>query len=708
MRVRGRRVSLTRPALVLLAALAFGVGAAIFGIAGLDRLAPFAGDDPDAESAIAERAIAAGTGADPGPPLRALVSPAARADAVSGRAAVQAVASAAFDDPDVAVVETPFDPGAERADLLSGDGRSAIVEIRLRDVVADSRSAAVERLRGALAPLDGYAGLTGPAAFAADVQGTASADLARAELIVLPLLVLLLVSFFRGLVAAALTLSLGALAIALTLAALRLLAGLTDVTVFAVDAVLGLGLALAVDYGLLLGARYRGEAARRGFGAEAIAATLRSAGRTVGFSATAVALAMAVMVVFPQPILRSIGIGGLVVAALTAACALVVLPAALAVLGPRIDALSPPWLRRRAAGVGGSRWRGLAAAVMRRPVLTAASCALALLALASPLLGTRLVSEKVVGAELLPAEAESALVAERIRSGFPAEPPTSLALVAAVPPRESASLARELGGLDGVDGVADPIAVGERGSLIAIDAVAQPDSSRALDLVAEIRGLDAPFETALGGAAASFDDQRESLLAHLPLIAGLVLAGMLAIVVALTGSVVLAVKTALMHALSIAAALGLVVAIFQDGALAFIGIDPRAPIELTTPIVIAIFGFALSTDYGLFLLARIREARLAGAPDAEAIASGVERTGRLISAAALIVAVSFGAFVSSDFVFVQALGAGLALTVLIDAFLVRALLVPALMAILGRWNWWSPGWVERFASRRRSRPRTEA
>ena len=690
--------AVARHALAVIAASALAAAAAVwFGGGALDELAPYGLDDPDSESTVAAEAARRALGYNPTPGLLVLVD--AGADVEESRAAfrlVDRVANRVFREPAVAWVNTYFTAG-ER-DLLSEDGRSTYLVAYMRDVPVEERSDAAETLREHFAD-DPRISFTGPSAAGLDAERTADDDLRRGELIAFPLLLLLSFWFFRGVVAALVPVLVGALVIVGALALIRVAAELTTISVFAVNAILGIGLALAVDYSLLIVSRYREEAARLGFGAEALRATMSSAGRTVLFSSTAILIAMASLLIFPQRIIYSLAVGGLLVALVAAAVTLIFTPALLALLGPRLDSLSRPRLPRQEHG-GSSRgggWYRFATATMKRPRSIALACGLGLLALGLPFADARFVTEAISDARVLPAGSPSRATAERIEAEFAGDPARPMVLVVEAPRPEAAELASRVAALEGVAEVAEPAGVGSGTSLISIQAEPEGGTDESEELIERIRAIDIGRPTALGGPAVAFEDSQASLLAHLPLAGGLLLLGTLFLLFVMTRSLILPLKAVLMNALSLAAAAGALVLIFQEGHLEWL-LDFESPgaLELTLPVAVFAFGFALSTDYGVFLLARIKEEHERGASNRDSVALGLEGTGRVVTAAALMVAVAIGAFAASDFVFVKALGIGLVLAVLIDATIVRALLVPALMVMLGRWNWWAPRPLERF------------
>lgn len=523
--------------------------------------------------------------------------------------------------------------------------------------------------------------LGGGAVAARQIRDTVQQDLLRAELIAFPLILLLSFWVFRGLVAALMPPLVGAAAIGLTFLVLRFVSELATLSVFSVNLVTGLGLGLAIDYSLLVVSRYREELGRHGPGPEALRVTLRTAGRTVVFSALTVAAAMASLLVFPQQFLWSMAIGGTIVALAAGLVSLVALPAVLHLLGPRIDALAPAaWQRPPSRG----RWAALAGAVMRRPARVAIASAVVLVALGLPALGVRFTG---IDATALPGDLSARQVADELDARGVRGASSPLNVVFTTPPPVGA--AARARALDGAVGVLGPTRVGDVWRLDVLPAAA-PLAGSTQNLTRDLR---AAFPGALlTGQAAAYDDQLSSLASRLPWAILALSLTTLVLLFLFTGSVVLPVKALVMNALTIAAAFGILVLIFQKG-------KGVAGLESTQPILLCATAFGLATDYAVFLLSRIREARDAGLSEREAVAEGLERTGRVVTAAALLFCVAIGSFAASRLVFIQELGIGTAVAVALDATLVRALLVPSLMMLLGRWNWWAPAPLRRLHAR---------
>ncbi len=546
----------------------------------------------------------------------------------------------------------------------------------------DKRSEhATKRIRAAFANDPGVV-LGGSSIAALEIDQTVRDDLRRAELIAFPLVFLLSFVVFRGLVGALIPPLVGAASIGATLLGLRAVVHVMGVSVFALNLVTGLGFGLAIDYSLLIVSRYREELARHGHTPEALRATLRTAGRTVAFSALTVAAAMGSLAVFPLPFLYSMAVGGALVALAALVVVLVALPAFLHLLGPRIDSLAPHRWRRPPAGSG---WARLVEIVMRRPGIIAVAAGGILVALALPALGLRFTG---VDATSLPKGAGARQVTDALTSSGLRGVATPLNIVLHAAP--SAAQMTRLRAFPGTIGIRGPVAVNSELWRVDVAPAADPLSGATQQLVRDVRGL---FPDGLvAGRAAAFADQRLALTSRLAWALALLGLTTFTLLFVFTGSVVLPLKALLVNMLTIGAAFGILVLVFQRWA----GVGG---LEQTQPVLLGATAFGLSTDYAVFLLSRIKEARDAGASNVAAVAIGLERTGRIVTAAALLFCVAIGSFATSKLVFVEELGLGTAAAVALDATIVRALLVPALMAILGEWNWWAPGPLRRLHAR---------
>lgn len=599
-------------------------------------------------------------------------------------------------------------PATHLSDLVSRDGRETLVLAAFAK--QEDSMHAVEHVRSQLAG-DGVRFGGNDIAFD-EVNERTTSDLRRAETFAFPILLLLSFWVFRGLIAAALPLLVGGFAIVLTFLVLRIVDQFAGLSIFAVNLVTGVGLGLGIDYSLFVLSRYREELAGGADTRVAILRTLQTAGRTVMFGSLTVAGALASMLVFPIRFLYSMGVGGATVALCAGVVSLVVLPAVLVVLGPRINALAPARLQRSAARSARSTqqggWYRLARGVMRRPGVVALVTAAALVVAASPALRLSLVP---ADAHVLPSSSQARQVAEALTHEFAVDPSQTITMVVrapGAPPTKSAVGARtvaaialrtkQTAGAQASQG--PPRYVG--GGVWEIEQ--QPTGTDGAPanqaLVKRLRAIAAPPTLLVGGATAWFVDQKAAIAAHLPLalaILAVVTAGFLFM---MTGSLILPFVALLMNLLTVAVGAGLLVLIFQDGHLdGLFGFTPIGGLEESNLVLLFIIAFALSTDYGVFLFGRIKEAHDSGLATRDAVAHGLERTGRLVTAAALLFCVAIGAFSTSHIFFIKQLGVGAALAVAIDATVVRALLVPAIMGRLGEFTWWAPRPLRRLHKR---------
>ena len=615
---------------------------------------------PGAESEVAVHRLTVATGEDATPGIVLLVSRASRvrevaarlrqlrhvvrvdARRLAGRAVVLGTLSAAADDDDVA---------EEAVDRFEGEP----------DVVVG-----------------------GPAVASFQIGSTVASDLGRAELIAFPILLLMSLLFFRGR-ATLMPLLVGAATVLGTFLVLAAVNGIYALNAFAINLVIGLGLGLAIDYTLFLVTRYR-EELRSGASAErALLATMRSTGRSVAFSAATVASALVTMTVFPQAFLRSMAIAGATVALVAAAASLTICPALFGLWGAKLA-------RPHGGRLGeGRSWHRVAEAVTRRPVLVAAVTVAVMLGLALPALRA---DWSPIDASVIPRGESSRTVADAIASSAGREARAPILIALRAPPSaagEVAMFARQVGRVEGLENVAPPRHVGGRTWRLDATAAGDPAGPTAQRAVRTIRALPSELDPRVGGDAAEFIDQQAAIGSRLAPAVTLLGALTLLLLWLMTRSVVLSVKALIMNALTIGAALAPLTLIYQAGRLSeVLQYTPNDGVEPTDFIVTAVVVFALSTDYGVFLLGRIKEHHHQGLPDREAVIAGVAATGRVSSAAAILLAIAIGAFATSAISFIQQIGIATATGVLIDAFVVRTLLVPSLMVLLGRWNWWSP------------------
>jgi RND superfamily putative drug exporter len=626
---------------------------------------------------------------------------------------------------------------------VSADGHTAYDVVTL-DLPADDSPLALPGIRAAL--VNGpelEVGLAGGPAFYGDVQEVSESDLRRSELISLPLAGLALLIVFGSVVAASLPLAVGGAAVVTALAGIFLVASATPMSIFVLNLATLLGLGLGVDYSLLMTSRFREELAARGGGRvgrtitpsvveDAVAATVATAGRAVFFSGLTVLLGLLGLVLFEFMILRSVGIAGAIVVGLAVLAALTLLPALLAIAGPRIDALR---VRRvRATDVEGGPWARLANRVMDHPIRVLIPTLGLLLVLGVPFLHVRF---NAPDSTILPEHVPSRQAFDRLTAAFGPGPfaPIVIAVRTDGPVTSPVNLdrlfeySRRLAGdprITRVDSLVDvdprltlaqykllygsPSGPPDRYVAAALAATTsgdlttftittpygpneEPGRGLVTDLRADVGSLAPPagIDALVGGGAADVEDVVAGIAADFPRTAAFILISTYAVLFLLLRSVILPLKALVMNSLSIAASFGALVWIFQDGNLSVIfGTRPLGFVETTQPVILFCVLFGLSMDYEVFLLTRMRETWARTRDNRAAVAHGLERSGRIVTSAALIVVVVAGSFAFADIVLIKALGLGIAIAVALDATVVRALLVPATMRLLGRWNWWVP------------------
>ena len=699
------RIVTAHPRRVLAATLALlvvavGFGAPVTGMLTVDPDLDFV--DPAAESNVTGIELRRAIGRGLGPGVVVLVRGQDAVRTPGGQGKLRGVVRRIEADPAVAQTGSALSDPRPASPFISRDGRSSFVAVYLRSGADGEETGA--RIEESLSGLRGV--FVGGGAVAGPVVGDqVSEDLAKAEMLAFPLLFLLTLIVFRGAIAALLPLFVGLLTIMTTFLGLRLFNEATALSIFALNLAIGLGLGLAIDYSLFILSRYREEMERDGPGHGALTRTLRTAGRTVVFSSLTVAAAMLSLLVFPQRFLYSMAISGSLTALSAGLIALIALPAVLMLLGPRVDALAPKRWRHREVLTQSGFWYRLSHGVMRRPLIIAVTTSVILIAAGTPF--TR-IEFTGVDASVLPDSAVPKQVDTALRTEFPPGRAAPLHVAVTAPAGsdgEVRAYAQRLKGLDGVAAVEPPRFVGAGTWLVSVAPESAALEERALELVRTVRdgpGVGGNGSVRVAGESARFVDQRAGLGDRLPLAIAVLAITTLLILFVMTGSVVLPFKALLMNVLGISAAFGVLVLIFQDGRLeGLLDYTSQGALELTQPLVLMAIVFGLSTDYGVFLLTRIKEARDGGATNEEAVALGLQRTGRIVTAAALLLVVALGAFATSQIVFIKQLGVGAAAAVLIDAFIVRALLVPALMKLLGERNWWAPAPLARLHARLR-------
>lgn len=723
---RVARLAIAVPRRILAVGVLVFIAAAIFGIPVAKSLAPGGFQDPQSESS---RAIAVLTDkfGQSGQQLLILVTSPAGATSDPARTVGVDLVEQLQHSPLVYNVTSPWTaPPQAQADLLSKDGKSGLIVVNLKGGENNAQNNA-QTLADQFVHDSGEVTVRagGSAMEYAQINTQNQDDLLIMEIIAIPLSFLVLVWVFGGLLAAALPMTLGALAVVGSMSVLRLFTFTTEVSVFALNLSTALGLALAIDYTLLIVSRYRDELAEGGDRQQALIRTMATAGRTVLFSAVTVALSMSATALFPMYFLRSFAYAGVATVAFVAISSIVLTPAAIALLGPRLDSLDARRLLRRPEPahkpVEQMFWYRSSKFVMRHWLSTGVVVVALLILLGVPFASVRwgFPDDRV-----LPPSTSSHQVGDQLRDNFAHDFSTSVPVVITdargVNPADLDKYATDLSRVPDVSAVSAPggtFVDGNRvgpptsatgsadGSAFLTVTSSAPLFSQASDTqLARLHEVAGPAgkSVEMAGTAQVNRDSVDAVTERLPLVLGLMAAITFVLLFLLTGSVVLPVKALLCNVLSLTAAFGALVWIFQDGHLGALGTTPSGTLVANMPVLLFCIAFGLSMDYEVFLLARIREywqasgtSRSAAPAEAhaandESVALGVARTGRVITAAALVMSMSFAALIAAHVSFMRMFGLGLTLAVLADATLVRMVVVPAFMHVMGRWNWWAP------------------
>ena len=589
-----------------------------------------------------------------------------------------------------------------QASLVSADKHSTYAVLQLAGADDAARQDTYKAIKNDLAsgPEDGItAKVGGTVPTEVAVNSAVTGSIARAEGISLPVLLILLVLIFGSVVAAALPLAIGGLAILGSFTVLRLLTLTTTVAIYSVNITTILGLGLGIDYGLFMVTRFREELRRQPTVEAAVARTVATAGRTILVSGVTVALALTSLMLFPEVFLRSMGYGGVATVAVVVIAAVTVLPALLAVLGHRVNALRVRKSVGAAPKVNDGAWYRLAHSVMRRPVAFASVIVVVLLALGAPFLK---ISWGGTDSTVLPASSTVRQVSDTLASEFPANSTTPVeAVVSNVTSGDA--LTGYISKIDAIPGVTGTQVTGERDGTVRLDVGFRPQyfSPQARQIVTGIRALaPPPHATVLvGGATAGLVDELGSLGSTLPWMALLTGVATFVLLFLAFGSVVLPLKAVVMNILSLSATFGVIVWVFQWGHLSGLLQFTPGSIDPTMPILLLAIVFGLSMDYEVFLLSRIRERYDETSDNTVAVASGLQRTGGLITSLALLLIIVVGLFSVSSITFLKLLGVGMIVALIVDAAVVRVLLVPATMRLLGRANWWAPRPLRRLYAR---------
>ncbi|MET9286175.1 MMPL family transporter [Nocardia beijingensis] len=689
------------PKVVLVVA---GAAFLVFGSLGglvTDRLTSGGFVDPDAESAHAADVLAAEHGVSPMQLIFAVDAPGG-ADSPAGRAAAERIVSDLRLDDRVSTVTSWLEPTG--AALVSRDHRTGLVIAGLDGDDDTAQRTARDLADRHTGDREGVAVLAGGQAMAfEEINAAASRDLVLAEAIAVPLTFLLLVLFLRSVIAAAVPVVVGVLAIVGTTAVLFALTFLTELSIFALNVTTALGLALAIDYSLLLIGRYREEISRGLPHEQALSSAMRHGGRAVVFSGVIVGTALVGLWFFPMAFLRSIGYAGVAVVVLSILLALTCVPALLALFGPRMNRKPP----REAVPAESTRLYRVARAVQRRPLLAALPVLALLLLAGSPVLDLRV---GLPDDRVLATDAQSRQVGDRIRDGFDQNITGTVHIVVTGARAERlGEYAAGLSRVPGVTAVSGPAGVYVAGSAagpadgragsdgsahLTVATALNPYSDEGRDQLDAIRAVDAPGEVLVGGLAQQTADTSAGISRGFVVALPWIVVTTALLLFLLTGSIVLPLKALLLNTLSLSATFGALVWVFQEGHLACLGTTATGYTVATVPVLLFCVAFGLSMDYEVFLLSRFTEEweRSPGTrADADtAVAVGLARSGRVVTAAALLMAVVFVGIATSEVSIMRALGVGLALAVVLDAALVRTILVPAAMRIAGTANWWTP------------------
>ncbi len=695
----GRGVA-RRPGRVLLTALAVGLAALVMAADTLDRLQLSRFESPGSESHRVEQALEEGFGTGKHHFLLLVTAQQGTVDAPDVAEAATALERELAARDGVAETASYWSRDGSPA-MRSEDATQALVTVRMSGTVTEARTALAE-ISPDFTRADDMIRVEvggGDEVFR-QAAAQAQADFVRAEIIILPLVFALLLLLYRRVSVAGLTLAMGVYSVVTTLALLRGAAALTEVSTFAANLTLVMGIGLGVDYSLFVINRFREELARGRSVPEAVELAVARAGRTVVFSGLTVAIALSCLMLFPFPFLQSFAYAGVGVVLTSVVAALVVLPAALAKVGHRVRP------RRRPRGDSGW-WHTTSLRMMRRPLLYGVPALGLVLLLAAPVVG---ISFGLPDARVLPEGHSGRDVQEQIEAGFAQEEMDAVHVLvdSATTPDETDAYAASLSRVSGVSQVdaltgtyqdgertIEPGAAAERFASdeatwfsVVPTTVALDDASGLID---DLREVPAPADTEIGGYPADLTDFTDALLERVPLVFGMILLVTFVLLFLMTGSLLLPLKAILLNVLSLAVMFGVIVWIFQEGNLSgLLGFTANGTLEVTFPILMFCVAFGLSMDYEVFMLARIKEEYDLTGDTTSAVATGLQRSGPLVTAAAVVLAASFAVYATSSVFYLIMLAVGMAAVILVDATLIRGVLVPVTMRLAGRANWWAP------------------
>ncbi|MGE2730183.1 MMPL family transporter [Mycolicibacterium vaccae] len=734
-------LTIAAPRRILIAALLVMGACGAFGASVTQHLSAGGFQDPSSQSAQATQILVDKFNQGDMDLIIAVTpeDPAADVDSLQARTVGTEIAERLAQSPHVGAVTSAWTapPSAEAA-LISTDRRTGLIVAGITGGESDAQKFAKELTDELVRDRNGVTVRAGGVAMTyVQISAQSEKDLLKMELIAIPLTFLVLVWVFGGLVAAALPLAVGAFAILGSMAVLRTVTMVTDVSIFALNLTIAMGLALAIDYTLLIISRYRDEIADGAPLERALVRTMTTAGRTVLFSALTVALSMVAMVLFPMYYLKSFAYAGVAVVAFAALAAIVVAPAAIVLAGDRLNSLDiRKWGRRLArrpepvpTPIEQTGWYRGTKFVMRRSIPIGTVVVAGLLLLGVPFLGA---NWGFPDDRVLPTTASARAVGDDMREGFSVDAARNVHMVLpdadGLDPAALDDYAAALSRVGDVSSVSAPTGAFVDGVRVGPPraATGMADGSAFLTVVSDaplftdasgtqldnLRAVPVPQdrEVLVTGLPQINRDSSEAITSRLPLVLGAIAGITFLLLFLLTGSLVLPIKALVLNVLSLTAAFGALVWIFQEGHLGALGTTPTGTLVANMPVLLFCIAFGLSMDYEVFLLSRIREywlqavARRGGqaatsADNDEAVALGLARTGRVITAAALVMLISFAALMTAQVAFMRMFGTGLTLAILVDATLVRVLLVPAFMHVLGRWNWWAPAPLTRLHAR---------
>jgi len=708
------QLAISAPRRVLAVAALVAVAAGVFGVPVAKSLCACGFDDPSSESAKAKELLTDRFNVGD---VRMMVTVSSPDGADSG--AARAVGTELADDlmrsPHVVSVTSLWTaPAPERPALVSRDGKSGLIvagisgdESKLQEYTKDLSDRLVHDRDGVTVRAGGDAMVN------VEITEQSRRDLLLMESLAIPISFVVLVWVFGGVLAAAVPLAVGGLAILGSLAVLRGVSSFTDVSIFALNLSAAMGLALAIDYTLLIISRYRDGLADGVSRDAALAQTMATAGRTVVFSAAIVALSMAVMVVFPMAFLKSFAYAGVATVAFAALAALFVTPAALVLLGDRLHAMDIRrlvdrilnWQEPVARTVEQHALYRWTKTVMRHAIPAGLAVVALLLLLGAPFLG---VKWGFPDDRVLPTTASAHQVGDEMRTQFPDDSATAVTIVVpdATGPTQAEfdRYATDLARVADVVGVS-PVRIADGSAYLTVRSTAPLFSDASDAQLDGLHAVDGPGgrEVLFAGTAQVNRDSVDAITSRLPVVLGLIVVIMFAVLFLLTGSVVIPLKALVLNVLSLSAAFGAMVWIFQDGHLGGLGTTATGILVANIPVLLFCIAFGLSMDYEVFLVSRIREFWLqtarTRADNDESVALGIARSGRVVTAAAVVMSISFAALIAAQVSFMRMFGLGLTLAILVDATLVRMVLLPAFMHVMGEWNWWAPKWMTKLHDR---------